>query len=225
VQAKEAAVRRFLVISMLATFALGVFVASAHAYPSTARATKMSCATCHSVASGGAGLTDAGKAFMADNKKVPAASVAGADYIGTAKCKMCHAKVHTAWAATGHAKALENMAKADPKTNEEMAKKAGVTIKGTADKTDECLSCHVTGMGMTGGFVASDATKAAAMAGVGCEACHGPGSKHLAAPKDQKKTTMDAIGEKMCMDCHTKTFSPSFSYAEAKAKGVHAVAE
>jgi hypothetical protein len=35
---------------------------------------------------------------------------------------------------------------------------------------------------------------------------------------------MDAIGEKMCKDCHTKAFSPSFNYAEAKGK-VHPVAQ
>jgi len=48
---------------------------AAFAFPSVARKTKMSCATCHSKVSGGVDLTDAGKAYKADNTKVPATSV------------------------------------------------------------------------------------------------------------------------------------------------------
>jgi hypothetical protein len=50
------------------------------------------------------------------------------------------------------------------------------------------------------------------LAGVTCEACHGPGSEHVAAPKEQKK---DTITQKaVCTNCH----NPHVSYKKLYGK-------
>jgi hypothetical protein len=54
--------------------------------------------------------------------------------------------------------------------------------------------------------------------------CHGPGSKHVAAAKADKKAAINgATSEAMCRSCHTKEMSPNFDFAKYKAKGVHVV--
>jgi hypothetical protein len=196
---------------------------SAWAFPQFAMSTKASCNTCHSNPAGGAALNDAGKAYKADNTKAPTAAADGAAYVGT-KCKMCHSKEYKAWQDTPHSKSLLALKTSTPEKIAEMAKRLGVELKGPADKDDRCLACHVTGFHLDGGFPAADSTKSAALSSVACEMCHGPGSKHVAAAKADKKANINgAVGEAMCRSCHTKEMSPDFDFAKFKAKGVHAV--
>jgi len=183
---------------------LAVCASAAVAFPRFARMTKASCATCHTNVAGGAVLTDAGKAFKADTTKAPAASVAGSDFASTKKCKMCHINEYKSWLETPHAKALEVLKTGDPKKIEEMAARAGVKL--------------------TGGYPAADSLTTASLASVTCEACHGPGSKHVAADKPTKKTVINGqVGELLCRSCHTPSMSPAFDFAKYKAKGLHAV--
>ena len=87
----------------------------------------------------------------------PAAGVPeGQTYTGSGRCGHCHLKQFTTWKASGHGKAFEKM-----------------PAKYKADK--DCLKCHTTGYGMPTGYK-DEST--ASLAGAGCEACHGPGSKH-----------------------------------------------
>jgi hypothetical protein len=211
-------------LSKLAITVLLMCIAgAAFAFPSVARKTKMSCATCHSNVAGGADLTDAGKAYKADNMKVPAASVAGSDYVGSNKCKMCHMKQHKAWGDTKHAKAFESLVSGDAATMASQAKALGVTLSGSASTNDACLACHTVGNSL-GGYPPSDTTKTASYAAVGCEMCHGPGAKHVAAEKAEKKNFISVPKtEAMCKDCHTAAMSPKFVYADYKTKGVHVV--
>ncbi len=197
-------------------------VPSAWAHPELARQAKAPCSGCHAAAWGGTALSDAGKAYKASGK-APAAGAQDPAYVGSSKCKMCHMPQFKAWAATKHASALVNLEKADPKVVADMAAKLKVTIKGTAAKTDGCVGCHVTGYQLAGGYPAADAAKTTAVAGVTCEACHGPGGKHVAAAKADKKATIAAtVGEGTCKGCHTATMSPSFDFAKLKGK-VHPV--
>lgn len=194
---------------------------AAYAFPSAARKTKMSCATCHANVAGGADLTDAGKAYKADNTKVPAASVAGADYQGSNKCKMCHKKEHTTWLETAHAKAFESLVSGDPAKQKEQATAAGVTLDGAASANPACLGCHTTGYQL-GGYPPADTSKTASFAATGCEMCHGPSSKHTAAEKGHKKDFIYIPkGDAMCKDCHTAAQSPKFAFEEYKKKGQH----
>jgi len=213
---------RFAVLPAIAALLI-VTTHQVWGYPSVAMKTDASCATCHSNPAGGADLTDAGKAYMKDpSTKVK--SVEGAEYVGAKKCKICHLKIHKAWGETAHAKALDNLMKADAKVAAEIATKLEVKIEGSADKTDGCVKCHVTGFKLAGGYPGTEETKAE-LSFVGCEGCHGPGSMHAKAKKeDRPKTINKAVSAKMCMDCHTKVMSPEFDFDKYKAKGVHTVA-
>lgn len=212
-------------LTWLAAIAVLVYAAgSAWAFPIVAMKTKDSCNTCHSNPAGGASLTDAGKAYKADNSKAPASAADGASFVGT-KCKTCHLKEYKAWQVTAHSKSLATLRTAAPEKLAEMAKRLGVELKGPADKNEACLQCHVTGFHLDGGYPASDSLKTASLSAVGCEMCHGPGSKHVAAAKADKKGVINgAPSEALCRSCHTKEMSPDFDFAKYKAKGVHVVA-
>lgn len=195
---------------------------SAWAYPQAAVSTGAACASCHTVAAGGPDLTDTGKKYLADaSTKVPT-DVAGAEYSGTKKCSMCHRPYFTSWSETAHAKALANLEAASDEATAAFAEKAGIKLEGKATESADCLKCHVTGLGLAGGWKAG-AEGADLLAGVTCEACHGPGSVHIKAAKADKAATMSAVSEKMCRQCHTEKTSPEFDFEKYKAKGVHTV--
>jgi hypothetical protein len=149
-------------------------------------------------------------------------------YIGAAKCKNCHADKatgdqHGAWMKMKHAKAFETLAGDEAK---KIAKEKGLA---DAQKAPECLKCHVTGHGKP----AAELDKGFDMKlGIQCEACHGPGEKHMkarvAAAGDEEeeedldggdkqakytKIPADEIvvdpGMKTCLACHNSE-SPSF---------------
>ncbi len=202
--------------------ALGFAAHQGMAYPEAARTTKAACSGCHANVAGGADLTDAGKAWQGDNTKVPTGGTAN-EYLGANKCKTCHSKQYKAWVDTKHAGGLATLTKADPKVAAEWAEKMKVTINGTADKTEGCIGCHVTGHQLAGGFPQADSTAMANLSFVGCESCHGPGAAHKAAAKEEKKTFINnAVGEKLCKQCHTAAASPNFNYEEMKTK-IHPV--
>jgi RecJ-like exonuclease len=105
------------------------------------------------------------------------AANAAPTYIGADKCKMCHKLQYDSWAQTKHAKATES-AKASKEWKFEAA----------------CLTCHAT-------------NKDEAMAGVQCEACHGPGSdyKTLSVMKDVAKAKAAGLvlpTQATCDGCH-----------------------
>ena len=215
---------RSTMVPRVVLVALGIAIATQlWAFPEVARQTKGACITCHANPAGGAMLSDAGKAFKADGKAPSASTAKAAEYVGVAKCKMCHMKQHKAWAETPHAKAWAGLS-GDPKKAAEMATALKVEIKGSPDKTDDCVRCHVTGFQLAGGYPQADAAKSATLRDVTCEACHGPGSLHVSAPMAQKKNFISKPGEAMCKQCHTATTSPSFAFAEFAKRGVHAVA-
>ena len=112
------------------------------------------------------------------------AGTSGATYISGKKCKTCHIKVYKAHAETRHAKSLENLTDAGEATNA------------------ECLPCHSTGYGKTGGFV--DATSTPTLAGTTCQACHGPGSAHVekGLSKEQRRQTIEKTPKDACTKCH-----------------------
>ena len=208
---------------------LGIAVATqaakAWAYPAFAREHKAACATCHANPAGGPTLNEGGTAFKADNSKVPAAAAKGAEYVGINKCKMCHMKQFKAWGATPHANAWAGLKNSTPEKATEMATALKVEMKGSPATTDGCVSCHVTGFQLAGGYPQADSTKAASLVNVTCEGCHGPGSLHVAAAAaDKKKFINRTVTANMCKQCHTATTSPKFDFAEFSKRGVHQVA-
>lgn len=142
-------------------------------------------------------------------------------YLGMKKCKMCHKAQFESWAKTPHAASLKNLAAAKPEDVKKMADALGVKVEGKADQVPACLSCHVTGYGMEGGYTAEKGKEEMSDA-VSCEECHGPGSLHMKAKKEDKPKTINGHpGEAKCVTCHTKEMSPKFNFETYAAKGVH----
>lgn len=139
-------------------------------------------------------------------------------YIGSAKCKTCHKSEakgaqYTKWMESKHSKALEVLASEKAVA---VGKENEVDNPQTSDK---CLRCHVTAFGAEAEFKAAsfDQTE-----GVGCEACHGPGSdyKKMKVMKDHEAAIAAGMlipTEETCRGCHNEE-SPTFEefdFAEA----------
>jgi hypothetical protein len=147
-----------------------------------------------------------------------------AKYIGTGKCKICHklakyGNQHDVWEKSAHAKAYATLA---CEKSLKIAKEMNIE---NPQKSEQCLSCHVTA------FEAADSLKEASYTmeeGVGCEQCHGPGSKYktMAIMKDREKSIANGLilpDEKTCLECHNEkspTYKP-FKYEEMFKKIEH----
>lgn len=80
------------------------------------------------------------------------------------------------------------------------------------DGATQCVGCHSTGYDVE--------KKTFVEAGVGCEACHGPGSEHTAGNKDAivNLTKMDNVKKAMvCGQCHSAGKDPSGKFAHPVA--------
>jgi len=151
------------------------------------------------------------------------AAKAAPKYIGSTSCaKMCHkarkrGKQLPIWQESSHAKAFATLATPEAK---EIAGKMGIA---DAQKADECLVCHTTAHGVEDGMKGA---KFSHEEGVGCEACHGPGSlyKKRTVMKDREKAIAKGMlvpDEATCLKCHNEkspTYRP-FDY-EAKSKAI-----
>ena len=168
-------------------------------------------------------------------------------YVGNAKCKMCHNKEvkgaqFTKWQAGVHANTFETLKSAE---SAQIAKDKG--IKGDAWKASECLKCHTTGFGAGGYEVKCDAfwnptaddkagekavKRMKGLEAVGCEVCHGAGSKYkssktmkaiYAGEVDGTTVGLTKIDESTCTVCHNEespTYKP-FNYKEKIKKVQH----
>jgi hypothetical protein len=145
-------------------------------------------------------------------------------YVGHNKCKKCHIKEYKSWEGTKMANALESL---KPGNAVEAKTKHGLDPAKDYSAEAKCLKCHTTGHGHEGGYqVPAEGDKAAERlakntAGVGCEACHGPGSKSLdvfeeifKSKRTYKVDELHAVGltkmgPEACTGCHNEE-SPTF---------------
>jgi peroxiredoxin len=123
-----------------------------------------------------------------------------AAYVGSEACQSCHSDEHATWLTQTHAKALDTLA-----------------AKGKATDAD-CLRCHTTGFGKPGGFQAGAGAQPA-LAGVGCESCHGPGGDHVGETARRQGTILklsDKCGScailQICGSCHDDANDPGFEF-------------
>jgi hypothetical protein len=116
----------------------------------------------------------------------------GAGWVGAAACADCHEKEAAQWRATPHATAM------------------GTLTKAHRDKQPKCVSCHVVGFGSGGGYRIGGKTEH--LAGVQCEACHGPGRAHAEDPA--LGNIARRVPEAVCLSCHDAEHSDAFDYAE-----------
>jgi hypothetical protein len=112
------------------------------------------------------------------------------DYQSPQNCRECHPEQFQDWSSTSHADASF-----DPIFQVYLER---------VGEPGECLSCHTTGYNSnTGQFV---------LAGVTCEACHGP-----YRPEHPAESMQVAASEDLCGTCHTTTFAEwaSSNHSEA----------
>ncbi len=118
------------------------------------------------------------------------------DTVGAAACRSCHKAEHKGWSKHAHAAALDDLG----------------DDRGRAD----CVACHATRVAY--GEVGASSSSLDAFRedeGVGCEACHGPGGAHVAAPT---ATNIVALGEScpecvleaICTSCHDTANDPGW---------------
>lgn len=114
-----------------------------------------------------------------------------AAFVGNEPCRTCHEDAFPMWEKTKHSHAWETLV--------DLGKQYHLN----------CTSCHVTGWEQPGGVCRLD--KVAGREDVGCEGCHGPGSKHVDAP--EKANILASPGEALCVTCHNPENSPHFDFA------------
>ena len=150
------------------------------------------------------------KANAAIDFKIPPVQADQPFYVGNTQCQSCHAEAYDFWSGTNHGHALETLEARDK------------------DYDQACIGCHVVGYEKPGGSVIGKLQYTAPLGGtgvevtkdlrhVGCENCHGPGSRHLEAamlgklgsPKDH--ITLEAPAT-TCAQCHVPEHSPKFNY-------------
>ncbi|MGD0517963.1 MAG: multiheme c-type cytochrome [Thermoguttaceae bacterium] len=131
--------------------------------------------------------------------------------VGSAKCESCHEASYAIWKKSLHSEAYDTLVKLDPPRNFD----------------PECISCHVIGWHPTsffpyqGGFESKEKTPK--LTDVGCESCHGPGEKHVAAESGDNEALMQKYRiavrltkadakKSFCVSCHDGDNSPDFNF-------------
>ena len=98
--------------------------------------------------------------------KLPLPAPAGeSHYVGVEVCSTCHKSERDFWNLTQHSAAYATLSSAHKEFNL------------------DCVSCHVTGYDKPGGSTVVHVEK---LSNVQCEVCHGPGSRHVDTPLDEK---------------------------------------
>lgn len=151
-------------------------------------------------------------------------------YVGAKTCKMCHNKAEDGaqfdvWAASPHAKAYESLASPESKAK---AKEMGID---DPQKSEKCLSCHVTAFSVMANLANEKITLEE---GVSCESCHGPGSEYKSKKvkdaivageiKAESVGLMKGGGADFCVTCHKAEGNPfhkEFKYEEYLKKIAH----
>ncbi|HUP77752.1 MAG TPA: multiheme c-type cytochrome [Pirellula sp.] len=136
------------------------------------------------------------------------------EFVGSEKCGECHTIAFEIWKDTPHAHATDTIIQPPERP---MARHFD----------PECLSCHVTGWNAQSfvpyrtGYESLERTPH--MVANGCENCHGPGSKHVAAElgdvpaeaglleklRNEMKLPLARANDK-CAECHDLDNSPDF---------------
>ncbi|MBI3924798.1 MAG: hypothetical protein HY319_04595 [Armatimonadetes bacterium] len=158
----------------------------------------------------------------------------GDRYIGPGSCAKCHEDQAASWKETRMARSFECL---KPGTFAERKKMVGLDPGEDYTHDEFCLHCHTTGYGLVGGFVSIEDTPE--MAGVTCEACHGPGGLYATTHLDPRDPTFEGEQRQehkahviyppkaaVCIRCHNED-SPfidvdfRFDYEERVKKGTH----
>jgi len=114
-------------------------------------------------------------------------------FVSALKCRECHRSQYEAWVQTDHAKAFETLRR-EHKEND-----------------PACASCHMTGF-------ATDLRIQPSMNsrfwGVQCEACHGPGVRHVRKPGKGYGVVLEST----CRQCHDADRGKNFNFRRDREK-------
>ena len=132
---------------------------------------------------------------------------AGPKYAGTVACGKCHkgpgmGHQYSVWRMSPHARGWSVLG--TPRAYETAARRK---LSGEPHQQAECLKCHRTGYG--GAHLPSSPVDE----GVGCEACHGPGSEYMAEalmrdPRAARAAGLNPAPREACGRCHQGKFNP-----------------
>jgi len=116
------------------------------------------------------------------------------NYMGNAKCRLCHRDFFLGRKQDAHDHAFEKLIGTEHQDN------------------SRCLACHTTGHGVKGGF--TSIAQSPRLMNVQCEGCHGPGSEHIrrnAKGGFLAGSDKPEILQKMCLACHSGRWNRAFT--------------
>jgi hypothetical protein len=121
---------------------------------------------------------------------------AAPSFAGSEACTACHSKAAEAWKKSGHSHAFKTL------------------VDRGADADPNCIGCHTVGFEKSGGYRREFRDKQ--LVNVGCESCHGPGSRHIQKIQagDIEGGRMRKLGAADCVKCHHGEFSRPFVWDE-----------
>ncbi len=146
-------------------------------------------------------------------------------YVGVYVCARCHKGPEfgyqfSKWRLSKHAVAYAALA--TPKAYA-IAKKQG--IKTSPQASADCLKCHtVIFTDLAGGALDSYSP----YEGVGCEACHGPGSNYspqaiMTDPRAAEAAGLGQVTRQTCLPCHENAHGKPFDFDKAVEKISHPI--
>ena len=125
--------------------------------------------------------------------------------LGAASCAGCHKEIHRGWKTDPHGAAFTRLSDAD-------------RVKV------ECVRCHATPT--ASGPPPTEVSGYRTDEGVGCEACHGPGGAHVAAPSKDNilglgESCPECVIENLCTSCHNPTWDPQWKLQDRLKSAAH----
>lgn len=146
-------------------------------------------------------------------------------YVGVFACAACHkgpkmGYQFSKWRMSPHAQAYAVLA--TPKAYEVAAKRG---LKGSPQTEPACLKCHSTPYRDAAGGAAESFSLDQ---GVGCEACHGPGSNYsleaiMREPSAAKAAGLRDVTRDTCVGCHEDSDDKPFDFDKAVQKIAHPI--
>lgn len=143
-------------------------------------------------------------------------------YIGSHECGQCHKGPASGfqfsrWRKSSHARAYAILA-----TPEARKIATDMEVEGDPLQSEKCLTCHMTAAGAQEKWTSTYTIDE----GVGCEACHGPGSVHQAtaqAGRDHAeiKKMLTKVDEQTCSRCHNGIHGNEFDYSASLKQIAH----
>ena len=144
-------------------------------------------------------------------------------YTGAHECGQCHKGPefgfqYSRWRKSPHARAYAILS-----TPEARKIAADKKIEGDPLRSEKCLTCHMTAAG------ASEERWMESYSideGVGCEACHGPGSVHKASVEAEDaraeiKKALAKVSQETCTKCHNGYHGEKFDYVASLERIAH----